>query len=208
MTIKMIEGAYYINRVNKPIGPMKQIKSIPDAWTDGLNRYRSNGMGGAATTPNLVRQLSLEPVEDVKPAPEKLVIKEGRYYLTRAGDVVGPATPIPGEMYPWIIGDILYSVGGLYYATTQSGHPKDLIAEAPAPEDDNLRYAEDQFVPVIGGWYLRRDGEVAGPLEGIAETGPSLRACGLFYNNSGQWITDEHSDYDLITQVRKPKGGV
>jgi hypothetical protein len=83
-------------------------------------------------------------------------IREGAYYRTRGGDVVGPMKQTGDQRYPWtafseIVGDLLrWTPEGDYSYAAENPH--DLISEvyvsdtpptnAPAPEAKTLR---DEF---------------------------------------------------------------
>ena len=91
-------------------------------------------------------------------------IREGAYYRTRCGDVVGPMAQSSDKRYPWVVfGAIVNSLrwapeGDYSYA----GHsPLDLISEvyvsdtppadAPAPETKTLRdeFAEAALIGLL-----------------------------------------------------------
>lgn len=60
-------------------------------------------------------------------------MREGSWYRRRDGEVVGPCIPRDDELYPWNVGELLYSKEGNYW---QDGpvEPEDLVEEVPAPD--------------------------------------------------------------------------
>lgn len=87
---------------------------------------------------------------------QRLTIREGRYYLTRGGRKVGPATPSGDTDYPWRIGDLTYTDSGAWVDGMEDGN--DLVAEADEPANDNGSTA-GFTVPLCAyddepGWYV------------------------------------------------------
>ena len=99
-------------------------------------------------------------------------IKEGKYYRTRGGDVVGPMRKeetysLTANSYPWVTTQrYSWTIGGSFSA--HSDGPLDLISEvyvsdtppadAPAPEAKTLR---DEFAMAALQGMLARESDLA-----------------------------------------------
>lgn len=65
-------------------------------------------------------------------------LKAGCYYRTKAGRIVGPAEHRDSTIYPWQVGDEIYTRKGRFWSNVDPS-PEDLIAEAPAPTKPKAR---------------------------------------------------------------------
>lgn len=95
--------------------------------TDCLVRYDEGIRNGEAW---YVGFDYLEPVA-VAQQPQPLTIEAGKFYITRDGRTVGPATPIGDTDYPWWVGESTYTDSGAWVGGLEDDN--DLVAEADEP---------------------------------------------------------------------------
>lgn len=62
------------------------------------------------------------------PAKEPLRIEAGKFYITRDGRTLGPATPSGDTDYPWWVGESTYTDSGAWVDGLEDDN--DLVAEA------------------------------------------------------------------------------
>lgn len=144
---------------------------------------------------------ALTPLSPAKPEPATIKLEAGKRYVLRNGDITEPLAYNNGSKdYPFYAATqrekrLTWAAAGSY---TDSGMDCefDIVSECVEPEPFKLE---------VGCWYLRRDGEIVGPL---TRNGSNSRlygyAVGTFsYKSNGSWCTIPHPN-DLIEKVDPP----
>lgn len=109
------EGHYYKTRDGEVFGPACRVASDCKLypWKVGAYEYTNGGRLYATlykTGYDLVENLGPVWPSPSGTRPEKLTVKEGHYYKTRGGEVVGPAQymTLPIGRYIWRVAWVLY----------------------------------------------------------------------------------------------------
>ncbi len=208
-TLCIEEGKYYVARNGQIIGPMARREATLYPWrgrcgdtqytfcADG--RYHAQGSTG------------LDLVEEIKPIACKVTksminIEEGKYYVARNGQMIGPMKRRNSKSFPWsgrMVGgktDFTYTPCGSFNASFNVCD-MDLIAEK---EFNTVSHIE------VGKMYQMRCGRVIGPItENINNTlypfmGREYNSTNVFsFTPQGQHdIKKQESEYDIMFEVK------
>ncbi len=196
------EGKFYIDRSGTVVGPIVRNNDPVYVWKVkrhcGYHSFTANGLYINDDTSGLDLIGLYIPCEEGKPA---LCIEEGKFYLNKAGDMIGPMMRNYDPMYKWkCIKDTVeytFKADGSYFSSTLSS--LDLVEEC---------------IPCIeaGKMYQLRNGRIIGPMIynhnnarypfRYFERDENNNVHVVSYTSQGMYTFDGEHDFDIVCEVR------